>query len=151
MRYLLIFLLMLTPAAPAETTLYQRLGGYDAIFAVTDDFLSKLVVHPKTAKYFVGSSTDTRKKIRQHVVDFIADNTGGPTLYQGRSMRVSHRGLGITPEEWKVAVELMVETLQKFKVPKPEADELLSLIGSLQEDIVELPKRGEPGIWDNKK
>ena len=134
---LLLACLFLVAPVQAEESLYKRLGGYDAIFAVTDDFLGRLINHPQTSKYFVGASTNTRQRIRQHVVDFIAANTGGPTDYQGRGMRVAHKGLGITKAEWRVSTGLLIDTLQKFKVPKKESDELLTLVHSVEDEIVE--------------
>jgi hypothetical protein len=47
------------PAA-AQDTLYKRLGGYDALAAVTDDFIGRLATDPKLGRFFVGSSTDSK-------------------------------------------------------------------------------------------
>jgi len=52
-----------------EKSLYERLGGYDAIAAVVDDFIGRLVADKRFDKFFVGHSEDSLKKIRQHVVD----------------------------------------------------------------------------------
>ena len=55
----------------------------------------------------------------------------------GRDMKTSHAGLGISEEDWKESVKLLVETLDKFKVPEKEKDEVLAAVGSLKKDIVE--------------
>lgn len=122
-----------------EKTLYARLGGYDAIAAVTDDFIGRLVKDAKLGKFFVGFSTDSQKKIRQHIVDFLCVATGGPCAYTGRDMKTAHAGIGITGEEWDVAVKHLVATFDKFKVPAKEKSEALSAIGGLKKDIVEKP------------
>ena len=84
------------PVSPeGQASLYKRLGGYDAIAAVTDDFIGRLLSAPKFAKFFVGASTDTKGKIRQHIVDQLCNATGGPCVYMGRTMKQSHAGLGI--------------------------------------------------------
>jgi hypothetical protein len=62
-----------SPAAPQaamQDTLYKRLGGYDALAAVTDDFLGRLATDPKEGRFFLGLSTDSKTRVRQHVVDF---------------------------------------------------------------------------------
>jgi hemoglobin len=127
------------PAARAQTkkTLYERLGGYDAIAAVTDDFVKRLVEDKQLERFFVGHSTDSKKRIRQHVIDQLCAATGGPCIYTGRTMKDSHAGLGITEEEWNIAGKHLVETLDKFKVPEQEQKELLDIVGTLKADIVE--------------
>ena len=121
----------------AKPTLYKRLGGYDAIAAVTDDFLGRLLADPRFTKFFVGASNDSKARIRQHVVDQLCNATGGPCLYTGRTMKPAHAGLGITEEEWNASVQLLIASLDKFKVPEAEKSELLAIAGSLKGDIVE--------------
>ncbi|HEY0375731.1 MAG TPA: group 1 truncated hemoglobin [Pyrinomonadaceae bacterium] len=121
---------------PAQS-LYKRLGGYDALAAVTDDFIGRLVADKSLGRFFGGASDDSKKRIRQHVLDQLCAATGGPCLYVGRSMKTVHTGLGITEEDWNVAVKHLTDTLDKFKVPKPEQDELFKIVGTLKADIVE--------------
>jgi len=52
-------------AAPAGTTLYARLGGYDAIAAVVDDVQGRWAKDTQLAKFFRGLSQDSLRKIRQ--------------------------------------------------------------------------------------
>lgn len=120
-----------------EKSLYERLGGYDALAAVTDDFIVRLATDKKLGKFFVGLSDDSKKKVRQHIVDFLCMATGGPCEYTGRDMKTSHKGLMITKEEWDASAKHLVDTLNKFKVPEKEKGEVLAAIGSLEKDIVE--------------
>lgn len=122
-----------------KKTLYARLGGYDAIAAVTDDFVGRLVGDKRLNRFFVGHSTDSLKKIRMHVINQLCEAAGGPCNYTGRDMKTSHQGLGITGEEWDIAAKHLVDTLNKFKVGKAEQDELLAVVGSLKKDIVDKP------------
>jgi hemoglobin len=129
---------MTTPTTQ-QKSLYARLGGYDAIAAVTDDFVGRLVADKRLTKFFVGHSEDSLKKIRMHVIDQLCAAAGGPCLYTGRDMRTSHHGLGITSDDWDAAAKHLVETLDKFKVGKTEQDELLGVVSSLKKDIVDKP------------
>jgi len=122
--------------AQQPDSLYKRIGGYDAIAAVVDNFVPRLVKDPMLAKYFVHSQ-DTLMHIRQLAVDMICNATGGPCVYIGRDMKTAHKGLNITGAEWDVAVKHFVATLDQFKVPAREKDELTKLVGSLKTDIVE--------------
>lgn len=119
-----------------QPTLYKRLGGYDAIAAVTDDFLGRLAGDAQLGRFFKGLSADSQKRVRQHIVDFLCTATGGPCLYTGRDMKTAHTGLGITEEDWNLTVKHLVATLDKFKVPEKEKGEVLGEIAGLKSDIV---------------
>lgn len=122
--------------AQQQATLYHRLGGYDAIAAVTDDFLARLSGDPQFKHFFGGISTDSQKKLRQHIVDFLCSATGGPCVYTGRDMKTAHAGLGITEADWNASVVHLTATLDKFKVPEKEKGEVLAAVTSLKADIV---------------
>jgi hemoglobin len=122
---------------PMKKSLYERLGGYNAIAAVVDDFVGKLITDKQFERFFVGHSTDSKKRIRQHIVDQFCAAAGGPCIYTGRTMKDSHAGLGITEAEWDAAAKHLVATLDKFKVGEPEKKDLLAFVGSLKNDIVE--------------
>jgi hemoglobin len=120
----------------ARESLYRRLGGYDALAAVTDDFLGRLAADPKLGRFFVGLSTDSRTRVRQHIVDFLCMATGGPCKYVGRDMQTVHTGLGITEDDWSTMVRLLGETLNKFKVAAAEQQDVLNALAPLKSQIV---------------
>ena len=125
------------PAPPQQqASLYHRLGGYDALAAVTDDFLGRLATDPQLGRFFVGHSTDSVLRIRQHIVDFLCVATGGPCKYTGRDMKTAPTGLKITDADWDASVKALVATLDKFKVPEREKSEVLTAISGLKGDIV---------------
>ena len=124
--------------APASgPSLYKRLGGYDAIAAVTDDFLGRLLSEPNFVKFFSGASNDSKSRIRQHIVDQLCFATGGPCVYTGRTMKAAHAGLGITNADWDLAVRDLVASLDKFHVPAKEQGELAAILATVKGDIVE--------------
>ncbi len=94
---------MLAVPAKAEDSLYKQLGGYDAIAAVTDGFFKEAAKDKALGRFFVGHSQSSLKKIRQLIVDFLCEKSGGPCYYTGRSMAVSHAGLGIMEKDWRRA------------------------------------------------
>src|SRR5712692_9172325 len=116
-------------------TLYERLAGYDAIAAVTDDFIDRLVADKQVSRFFTGASTDSKKRIRQLVVDQICGATGGPCVYIWRSMKAAHERLGINESDWQISVGHLIASLDKFKVPQKEKEELLGIVSSLKPDI----------------
>ena len=141
--HLAAFALAIAVAAPGlaqqDPTLYKRVAGYDALAAVTDDFLARLVADPQFTKFFVGHGTDSIKRIRQLIVDQLCAATGGPCVYIGRDMKTSHAGLGITEKDWDASVKHLVGTLDKFKVPAKEKVDVLAAVTTLKKDVVEKP------------
>ena len=97
-------------------SLYQRVGGYDALAAVVDDFIGRLISEKQFEKFFTGFSTDSKKHIRQHLLDQLCAATGGPCVYMGRDMKTTHGGLGITEADWDVAVKHLTASIDKYKV-----------------------------------
>ena len=120
-----------------EKSLYERVGGYNALAAVVDDFIGRLVADKQFEKFFIGQSTDSKKRIRQHILDQFCAATGGPCVYTGRDMKTTHGGLGITEAEWDAAAKHLAASLDKFKVAEKEKDEILAFVTTLKKDIVE--------------
>jgi len=125
------------PSPPSgELSLYKRLGGYDALAAVVDDFIGRLAADKQLGRFFAGHSTETLRRIRQLVVDQLCAAAGGPCYYTGRTMKASHEGMGITDADWQIAANHLVATLGKFTVPEREKNEVLAAISALKKDIV---------------
>ena len=120
-----------------DKSLYQRLGGYDAIVAVVDDFFGKMGQDEQMKGFFEGISKEHFKRTSQLTVDFICQAAGGPCYYSGRSMKTTHKGMGISESDWNRAAALLTETLDKFNVPAREKQEVLAMVTGLKTDIVE--------------
>jgi hemoglobin len=141
------------PAAPVRrggSSLYERLGGKDAISAVVDDFAQNVLTDPRINKKFVKSDP---VRLVSNLKDFVCVATGGPCRYFGLDMKKSHKRMGVTAGEFNALVEDLVKTLDKFKVPEKEKNELLGALAGLRGDIVEdessatggeLPKKFKP-------
>ena len=124
--------------AAMEKSLYERLGGYEAISAVVDEFSARVFADPVVGKRFFGMSDDSRASFRQKNKNDICHATGGPCKVISRPAAVAHGGLGIKASEFNIVVQHLVDTLNKFKVPEKEMQELLAVIGTTRPDIVEV-------------
>jgi hemoglobin len=123
----------------AGLSLYKQLGGYDAIAAVTDDLIARLVADPKLSKFFVGLDDEHKAQVRQHFVDFICAKAGGSCLYTGRDMKTTHAGLHITEDEWNAAVADFGATEDKFNIPPYVRKQIADLFAQLKPEIVTAP------------
>ena len=124
-------------------SLYDRLGGMDAINAVTQSWVARVGGDDRANKKFVRTDIERLKK---EVVDQLCEATGGPCTYTGRSMRETHTGMQTTAGEFEVVMQHLAATLDELKVPKPEQDELVELLRPMRDDIVEVesPETGTP-------
>ena len=120
---------------PAKS-LYDRLGGREAITAVVDQFVANVAADARINGRF--ATTDI-PKLKRHLVDQVCMATGGPCTYTGRDMKAAHAGMKITNADFDALVEDLIGALHKFNVPEREQKELLALLGPMKKDIVEVP------------
>jgi hemoglobin len=118
-----------------QRSLYQRLGGSEAIPAVVDDFVARCAADTRINGKFARTDVPRLKKM---LVDQVTAATGGPVTYAGRSMKETHDGMGVTAGEFDALVSNLVATLDRFSVPAAEQQELLGILGTLRGDIVEV-------------
>lgn len=132
----LSLLALLTASATAQTkSLYDRLGGKEAITAVVDEFAGRALADARINQKF-GKSDPVRLKAQ--LVDQICFASGGPCQYTGRDMKTAHMNMGVTEGEFNALVEDLVGALDKFNVPAAEKNELLGLLGPMKPEIVEI-------------
>ena len=126
-------------AQKAEKSLYDRLGGAYPIAVVVDDFIDRLLANDtlnanpaiKEARNHVPAPG-----LKVHVTTMVCEATGGPCKYVGRDMKTAHAKLNITQKQWDAMVADFRKTLNKFKVPVKEQEELIQIVGSTKKDIV---------------
>lgn len=129
-------------ASQASTTarsLYDRLGGLYPIASVVDAFIERLLVNDVlNANPAIRAARDRVPKagLKVHLTTQVCQVTGGPCRYVGRGMKESHAHLNITQKEWAAMVADFRRTLDDFKVPSAEQEELVKIVESTSPDIV---------------
>jgi hemoglobin len=121
----------------SSDSLYQRLGGYDAISAVVDDLLPRLEADPVLGRFWEHRSKDGIAREKQLLVDYLSSNAGGPMYYTGRDMSSSHKGMRISEADWQNFLGHLNKTLDAFQVPQQERDDVINFIESTKADITE--------------
>ncbi len=122
-------------SATMQKSLYERLGGVEAISAVTDAFIANVVADTRINGKFAKSDP---KRLRLHLIEQLCAATGGPCEYTGMSMTQAHKNMKVTEGEFGALVEDLVKALDKFNVPEKEKGELLGILGPLKSQIVEV-------------
>ena len=123
--------------------LYDRLGGLNAINAVTESWVARVGGDDRANGKF--ARTDIAR-LKKEVADQLCEATGGPCTYTGRSMRETHVGMKTTAGEFDVVMQHLGATLDELHIPRPEQDELVGLLRPMRDDIVEVesPQTGTP-------
>ncbi len=115
-------------------SLYERVGRYDAIAAIADEYLKGIRADPQFTR-FTGRSADSLKRARQLLKDQLCALTGGPCVYVGREMETAHGGLAITGAEWAANRKHMSVALDKSNITGRDKEEFLALVESLKKQI----------------
>jgi truncated hemoglobin YjbI len=130
------------PIVGEPASLYKRMGGYDVIAPMANDFIDWIVADKQLKRLFVSGYTEEKMKvIRRHVVEFLCEITGGPCFYTGRDMKTAHEGLGITESDWTVSINLLTAALNKYRIAPQEQAEFMQIIEGMKGTIIENPEK----------
>ncbi len=124
---------------PGAQPLYERLNGLRGITVVVDDFINRLVVNKtlnSNPAINAGRISSPAPYLKYQVSQLVCEATGGPCKYAGRAMKESHAHLNISEKEWAVMAGEFKKSLDKFKVPATEQNELFEIVGKTKGDIV---------------
>ena len=123
---------------PTDKSLYERLGGYDAICAVANDLLPRLMADEALGRFWNNRGEDGIAREKQLLIDLLCSSAGGPMYYTGRDMKLSHKGMRIGEADWQAFLGHLKVTLDAFQVPAPERAAVLAFVESTKVDIVEI-------------
>jgi hemoglobin len=120
-------------SATAETSIYDAIGGEDALVAVVDDFYDRVLADADLAPYFAGTRMPALKGKQ---VEFFAAALGGPQVYQGQSMRQAHTGRGISQAAFDKVASHLTNSLTAAGVPDDLVSQIIGAVAPLADDIV---------------
>ena len=127
------------PTAATKPPLYERLDGLKGISLVVDDFVDRLVANKtlnKNPALNAGRKSSPAPYLKVQVAQLVCEVTGGPCKYTGKDMKSSHARLNISEKEWGVMAGEFKKSLDKFRVPADEQNELFEIVGKTKVDIV---------------
>lgn len=120
-------------SAAAETSIYEAIGGQDALVAVVDDFYDRVLADPQLAPFFEGTRLATLKGKQ---VEFFSTVLGGPQVYRGPSMRQVHAGRGISRTDFDRVAYHLTSALTAACVPGDLVGQIIGSIAPLADEIV---------------
>ncbi|MGY6021613.1 group I truncated hemoglobin [Streptomyces spinosirectus] len=122
-----------TPAPAASPTLFEQLGGEEAVGAVVEIFYGKVLSDPDLQPYFTDVDLD---RLKQHQRRFIGQALGATRPYSGRSMRKAHAHLAVTEDAFGRVVGHLAAALTEAGVDEETIGTIARSLLPLKEDIV---------------
>lgn len=122
---------------PAPKSLYERLGGKEALTKVVEAFTKNMLGNDLTKKRFAKIPKDRIEAMNKKMVDQLCKETGGDCEYTGKPMKAAHKGMKITEAEWNAMVKAMKAALEEAGVAEMEESDVIALLAPMREDIVE--------------
>lgn len=127
------------PVATKEPSLYERIGGVNAITQVVDRFSDEVIKNPKlnvNPQLIAWNQTGKLPGLKFMRTLWVCSVAGGPFQYTGLDMHSAHQHLHLTSEEFdEVGVEI-AKALDYFHVPEREKQEVLGAIVAHKGQVV---------------
>jgi len=114
-------------------SLYDRLGGHDAIAAVARTVFGN---HCKNELIKTRYADSDPEQVIQKVTEFMCAGFGGTEQYTGEDMLTAHTGMNISETEFNAVVDDVLSALETHNVAQREKDEILCALWSMRPEIV---------------
>lgn len=124
--------------APTPKSLFERLGGQEAITKVVDTLLKNIQADAKINKRFAKTTGARLEKFKQNLVEQICEASGGPCHYQGKEMKATHKGMKIKEDEWNAFILDLKAALDEAKIGETEQSDLIAVLAPMKDDVVEV-------------
>ena len=116
-----------------KESLFERIGGMDAVNAAVDIFYNKILAD-KTINHFFENTNMKAQASKQKM--FLAFAFGAPLPYTGKDMRNAHSHLKLTEAHFNAVAGHLVATLTELKVPQNLIDEVVTVALSTKNDVL---------------
>src|SRR5947209_16428305 len=114
------------------STIYDAIGGYQAIELVVDDFYARVLADDQLSGFFAGSNMN---RLKGKQVEFFAAALGGPEPYTGAPMKQVHQGRGIMMTHFALVAGHLSDALGAAGVSAATVTEILGAIAPLAPEI----------------
>jgi len=114
-------------------TLFDRLGGEDGIKQIASDLIDIHLANPAISKRYADSDVAA---VKNGAATFFITGTGGPSVYKGKDMVGTHRGMNISNDEFVAVLDDVIAALQKNNMPQRVQEEVLYIFFSMKNEVV---------------
>ena len=117
---------------PGAASLYEQIGGHDALEVVVEDFYCRVLDDDQLAGFYAGANM---KCVKARQVEFLSAVLGGPGPYSGTPMRQVHEGRGITMHHFAMVASHLADSLCAAGLHPDTITEILAAIAPLAGDV----------------
>ena len=117
---------------PGAASLYETIGGHDALEVVVEDFYCRVLDDDHLAGFYAGSNM---KCVKARQVEFLSAVLGGPGPYTGTPMRQVHEGRGITMHHFAMVAAHLADSLCAAGLHPDTITEILRAIAPLADEV----------------
>jgi len=117
-------------------SLYEALGGAQALDVALDRFYEKVLADPQINGYFDDVDMGSLKKKGQA---FLTMAFGGPNEYHGKGLRMMHAGPrseGMDEDDFETFMGHFRATLEELEVRDEHVSEVMSIAYSAKDDVL---------------
>lgn len=115
-----------------QETLFDRIGGDQAIAELIHQFYDRVVADPELKPFFTHSSME---KIRRMQREFFSAALDGPISYTGKPLGHVHHGRGITKHHFALYVGHLILTLEGLGINEQDVQDVISRINTYADEI----------------
>jgi len=115
-----------------QQTLFERVGGEQAINELIDEFYHLVLADPDLKPFFKNTSMD---KLRRMQREFFSAALDGPITYTGRPLSHVHHGRGITKHHFALYVGHLIDTLRDRGINDQDVQDIIGRINTYAEEI----------------
>lgn len=123
--------------ASGESSIFERIGGFEAILAAVDIFYDKVTADDSLAHFFTSLDMEAQQ---QKMVSFMAWAFGGPEEYKGRDLREAHKGLverhGLDDRHFDAVAGHLQATLQELQVESDLIAQVMTTISGTRDAVL---------------
>lgn len=115
-------------------SIYEEIGGADALTVVVADFYDRVLADDDLADFFVGVNMTRLKRLQ---AEFFTVALGGPQdAYTGAPMGEVHKGLEIGQNHFGLVAGHLTAALTDAGVPADTVTAIIGAIAPLESEIV---------------
>jgi hemoglobin len=116
----------------APSSIYDQIGGHEAIEVVVEDFYARVLADDELAPFFSGTNMN---RLRAKQAEFFAAALGGPEPYTGATIKHVHQGRGITMHHFNLVAGYLTDALLAAGVPAETVAEIIGVVAPLAPEI----------------
>jgi hemoglobin len=118
---------------PADSSLYQALGGQMNLVLLVDDFVQRLLRDERMRPFFEEAELPN---LKLRLVEQFCVVSGGPCSYGGKDMKTVHEGVDITKADFNALVELLQQSMDTRAIPFHAQNRLLARLAPMHREVI---------------